>query len=119
MNLGRRPQLETRLAKRLNPPADLWPRKGETIWNGCGEDQREGMRPTTWLIRCVGGEFASDMPPVNESPFERSRWRGGRFACVEVSMGALMGVFLGHKEVSYDPFTPNDARGTRASQLLS
>src|SRR5208282_6783431 len=32
---------------------------------------------------------------------------------------ALIKVSSGHKEVPYDPFTPNDARRTRASKLRS
>src|SRR6516225_1900918 len=64
-----------------------------------------------------GGRHARKMA-LPRSPFEQSRWCGGRFACAHFNVVALIGVLSGHKEVPYDPFSPNDARRTRASELL-
>ena len=40
---------------------------------------------------------------------QRSRPCGGRYACVQVGRGVLIRILSGHKEVPYDPSTPNDA----------
>jgi hypothetical protein len=50
---------------------------------------------------------------------QRSRCAADASRGLELNLGALIGVWLGHKEVSYDPLTPTDARRTRASSLLS